>query len=99
MNGERIVESENHVSSGPTKSDNFMWSKRTGDNLRLKGNGKGSYLMQVGFPGGEVTQITVDSGAEQFATEEGGRKMKFTNASGGIITHFGKRNVKVVAPF
>ena len=65
--------------------------------------------MQVGFPGGEVTQITVDSGAEenvcpkwwgeQFATEEGGRKMKFTNASGGSITRFGERNVKVIAPF
>ena len=55
--------------------------------------------MQVGFPGGEVTQITVDSGAEQFATEEVGRKMKFTNASGGSITHFGERSIKVIAPF
>ena len=92
------MESGNHVSSGPTESNNFICSKRTGDDLRLKGNGKGSYSMQVGFPG-EVTQITVDSGAEQFATEEGGRKMKFTNASGGSITRFGERNVKVIAPF
>ena len=34
MSVKRIVESGNHVSSGPTEGNNFVCSKRTGDDLR-----------------------------------------------------------------
>ena len=33
--------------------------------MALQSNGKGSYLMQVKFVGGEKTEIIVDSGAEE----------------------------------
>ena len=75
----------------------------------LKPNGKGSYLMDVCFVGGDRTEITVDSGAEenvcpwhwgeQFPTRPADRWMRFKNASGGEIEHFGKRDVLVVSPF
>ena len=101
-----MVESGNHVSFGPTEEDNFIWSKKTGDKVMLKGNGKGSYLMHVDFPDGDTTKITYHSGAEenvcpkwwgqQLKTEDKGR-MRFTNASGGKIARLGERKVKVVA--
>ena len=61
----RIGEKGNHVSFGPKEEDNYIINKETGDKMMLKPNGKGSYLMQVRFAGGEATEITVDSGAEE----------------------------------
>ena len=65
--------------------------------------------MDVQFIGGEKTEITVDSGAEesvcpwkwgeQFGVEPPDRPMLFKNASGGVIEHYGKREVKVTSPF
>ena len=105
----RIVEKGNHVSFGPQEGDNFILNKATGDKMMLKTNGKGSYLMDVCFVGGGRTEITVDSGAEenvcpwhwgeQFPTRPADRWMRFKNASGGEIGHFGKRDVLVVSPF
>ena len=105
----RIVEKGNHVCFGPREEDNYIINKTTGDKMMLKPNGKGSYLMQVRFAGGEATEITVDSGAEenvcpwewgsQFETKEADRWMNFRSASGGRIEHYGKRNVVVTSPF
>ena len=65
--------------------------------------------MDVQFVGGAKTEITVDSGAEesvrpwewgeQFRIEPADRPMLFKNASGGIIEHYGKREVRVMSPF
>ena len=65
--------------------------------------------MEVNFVGGHRTEITVGSGAEenvcpwewgvQFGMEPADKEMLFRNASGGIIEHYGKRNVSVVSTF
>ena len=75
----------------------------------LKSNGKGSYLMEVNFVGGDKTWITVDSGAEenvcpyewgsQFEMKDADHWMAFRDASGRTIPHYGKREVLVVSPF
>ena len=59
--------------------------------------------------GGKPTQITVDSGAEesvcpwgwgaQFEVKPASKWMTFRNASGGVINHYGTREVTVVSPF
>ena len=77
--------------------------------MLLKPNGKGSYLMEVSFVGGGSTQITVDSGAEesvcpwewgsQFGLRPADQWMAFRNASGGLIEHYGTREVLVESPF
>jgi hypothetical protein len=61
----RILEKGNLVQFGPGVGENYIFNKGTGDKLLLKPNGKGSYLMEVGFVGGGKTSITVDSGAEE----------------------------------
>ena len=78
---------------GPGREDNFIENRKRGDRLVLRANGRGSYLMDVQFVGGEKTEITVDSGAEesvcpwgwgeQFRIEPADRPMFFKNASGG----------------
>ena len=105
----RIVEKGNFVSFGPQREDNYILNKSTGDKMMLQPNGKGSYLMKVEFEGGGATEITVDSGAEEnvcpwewgekFGTKEVGAKMKFRNASGGAIEHWGSREVVVLSSF
>ena len=75
----------------------------------LRPNGKGSYLMDVSFVGGGRAEITVDSGAEesvcpwdwgvQFEVKPASKWMTFQNASGGVINHYGTREVMVVSPF
>ena len=106
----RITEKGNHVTFGPDVEDNYIWNKSTGDKMMLKPQGKGSYVMDVQFVGGEKTVITVDSGAEEsvcpwdwgerlFGTSAAENWMTFKNASGGNIPHWGKRKVKVISPF
>jgi hypothetical protein len=105
----RIVEKGNHVEFGPNPEDNFILNKKTGTKLMLTPNGRGSYLMEVNFVGGGKTQITVDSGAEenvcpwewgvQFGIAPADRWMKFRNAGGGLMEHYGQRQVMVEAPF
>ena len=97
------------VQFGPKDEDCFIHNPKTGDKMSLVQNGRGSYLMSVSFPGGIKTEITVDSGAEenvcpwdwgsQFGTQPPDRIMSFRNASGGIIEHYGRRNVTVVSTF
>ena len=71
--------------------------------------GKGSYILEVEFSGGGKSEITVDSGAEenvcpfewgkQFGLVEADTWMRFKNASGGEILHYGQRNVMAMSPF
>ena len=84
-------------------------NKESGDKMMLRPNGRGSYLMDVNFVGGGRAEITVDSGAEesvcpwdwgtQFQLRPASKWMTFRNASGGIINHYGTREVMVVSPF
>eukprot|EP00973_Karenia_brevis_P005811 791323-Karenia_brevis.AAC.1 len=69
----------------------------------MKENGRGSYLLDVNFLGGERRTITVERGAEdsvcpwewgdKFGVQQGGRKLSFRTASGGPIEHYGEREV------
>ena len=109
MSVKRIVEQGNHVGFGPGEGDNYILNKESCNKMALKSNGKGSYLMQVRFVGGEKTEITVDSGAEenvcpwewgkQFKMVDADTWMHFRDASGGTIPHHGRRDVLVESPF
>ena len=91
------------------KEGNYIKNTKTGDKFVLRPNGKGSYLMDVEFPGGFKTQITVDSGAEEsvcpvnwgeeFGLGKPDKRLNLINASGAKIPHVGQRLVKVDAPF
>ena len=78
--------------------------------MMLQENGKGSYLMEVMFVGGERTTITVDSGVEEnvcpwdwgrelFGTRDANKWMSFRSATGAPIEHWGARDIKVVSLF
>ena len=105
----RIVEKGNFVSFGPKPEDNFIENRNSGDRIALRPNGKGSYLMSVNFESGLSAEITVDSGAEEnvcpwdwgeeYDTYEPRTWMKFRNASGGLINHWGEREIVVTSPF
>ena len=105
----RIVENGNHVHFGPKDEDNFIMDRETGDKVKLRPNGRGSYMLDVSFEGGRRGEITIDSGAEdsvcpwewgkEFGLTQKGSPMMFRNASGGKIEHFGQRMVTVQAPF
>ena len=105
----RMVEKGNKVQFGPGNSDNYIVNGGTGDGLMLKPTGRGCYVMQVRFAGGEPTEIVVDSGAEehvcpyewgqQFGITEPKVWMQFKRASGSNIEHFGSRDVMMESPF
>ena len=109
MSVKRIVEQGNHVGLGPGQEDNYILNKESGNQMPLKKNGKGSYLMEVKFVGGGQTEITVDSGAEenvcpwewgkQFKMVDAESWMHFRDASGRTIPHHGRRDVLVESPF
>jgi hypothetical protein len=61
----RIVEKGNFVRVGPADRDDYIENGETKEKILLRPNGRGSYLMDVNFVGGEKTTITVDSGAEE----------------------------------
>ena len=102
----RIVENGNRVVF--SEGGSYIVNDKTGDKLKLRENGRGSYLMDVEFVGGGKGEITVDSGAEEnvcplewgelFKTNGNFLKMKFRGASGGGIEHFGERDVYVTSP-
>ena len=109
MSVRRIVEKGNIVHFGPEEGDNYIMNRVSGDKIELRPNGRGSYMLDVAFVGGEKTTITVDSGAEenvcpwewgnQFEVNEGEKKLNLRNASGGTIPHWGQRDVLVTSPF
>ena len=59
--------------------------------------------------GWDMVKVIVDSGAEesvcpkdwgsQFGLKQAVHPMRFKNASGGVISHYGEREVLVTAPF
>ena len=61
----RVVEKGNEVRFGPGDEGNYIRNLKTGNKVLLRPNGKGSYILDVKFPDGEKTKITVDSGAEE----------------------------------
>ena len=105
----RIVEKGNYVQFGPGEGDNYILNKASGDKVELRPSVSGSYMLDVSFKEGEKTSITVDSGAEenvcpwdwgeQFGIKEDSKPMRFKNASGGSIEHFGERDVIMESPF
>ena len=95
---------------GPQEEDNYILNKATGQKMMLKARGRGSYVMEVQFVGGEKTTSMVDSGAEEsvcpwewgerlFGTQHSKEHMRFKNASGGTMEHWGMREVKVTSTF
>ena len=98
QNGNRVVFSE---------SGSYIINDQTGDKLKLRENGRGSYLMDVEFVGGGKGEITVDSGAEEsvcprdwgsrFRIKEVLEKQKFRAANGHQIQHYGERDVFVTS--
>ena len=94
---------------GARESDNFILNVETGDNVFLRENGRGSYLLDVAFASGKKAEITVDSGAEEsvcpwewgeeYGVDQGGQKMVFRGGNGAWITHYGGRKVVVESPF
>ena len=105
----RITEKGNQVCFGPGKDDNFILNVETGDNVLLRKNGRGSYLLDVVFANGRKAEITVDSGAEEsvcpcdcgeeFGCDQGGQMMVFRGANVAWINHYGERKVFVQSPF
>ena len=105
----RVDEKGNQLRFGPGKDGNYIRNAKTGDKFILRPNGQWSYLMDVKFPGGVKTQITVDSGAEEsvcpvdwgeeFGLDKPDKRLNLINASGVKIPHVGQRLVKVDAPF
>ena len=76
----------------------------------LTRSGHGSYIMKANFVGGgEPVDRTVDNGAEesvcpwawgeQFGIKPASKWMTFKNASGGVINHYGTREVLVESLF
>ena len=61
----RLTEKGNFVCFGPKEEDCYIVNHESGNKMPLKPNGKGSYLMRVGFEDGTKTNIVVDSGAEE----------------------------------
>ena len=65
-------------------------------------------MLDITFPDGTVSAVTVDSGAEenvcpkawgiQFGTQKAAPK-QFRGASGDLIKHFGSRDVVFRSPF
>ena len=81
------------------KTTTFL-NKATGQKMMSKARGRGSYVMEVQFVGGEETTSMVDSGAEEsvcpwewgerlFGTQHSKERMQFQNPSGGNIEHWG----------
>ena len=79
------------------------------ERLQMKKKGYGSYVLEVSFLGGGMTEITVDSAAEesvcpwswgaQFGVKDAEEWMKFSSANGGNIAHRGQRLVKFESTF
>ena len=88
------------------KTTTFL-NKATGQKMMSKARGRGSYVMEVQFVGGEKTRSMVDSGAEenvcpydwgqQFGIRDPVRWKNFSGANGSRIEHYGTRDIKVVS--
>ena len=101
----RICDSGNLVQFGPRSEDCFIKNLKSEEKIPMRREGR-SYVVDLLFEGGKQGKFTVDSAAEESACpwewgEEFGCKrvkagegMKLINASGGVIEHWGSRNVQ-----
>ena len=104
----RITEQGSRVSFGLEREYTFVENELAGDELSLRPHGQGSYLMDVQFVGGENRDYGGQwGGRERLSlgmrrTVPGGapeRVMRFRNACGGPIQHYGRGDVVVASPF
>ena len=105
---ERITEKVNHVMFGTQEADHYILNKATREKMMLNPRGRRSYVIEVQFVGGDKTPITVDSGPQenvcpwewgkQFGIEKV-EEIKFRNASGTLMDHWGQRKVMLTSPF
>ena len=105
----RICEKGNRVCFGPEDKDNFVVNTKTNKRVPLRPCGKGSYLLDAKFKGGENISVVVDSGAEenvcpiwwakQFGMSEPKAWLNFSGANGAKITHYGKRAILMESTF
>ena len=105
----RICEKGNRVCFGPEDKDNFVMNPKTNRKVLLRPNGKGSYLLDAKFQGGENISVVVDSGAEenvcpywwgkQFGISEPKAWLNFSGANGAKIPHYGKRAIIMESTF
>ncbi len=104
----RIVEQGNIVCFGNGEGKNYIQNERTGEKIMMRPNGKGSYLMDLKFENGDITEVTVDRGAEesvcprwwgqQYGTPPAKVWMNLNGAGGHSLGHFGERTV-LMTPF
>ena len=109
MSVKRICENGNRVCFGPNEGDNYVINSETNKKVQLRPNGKGSYLLDAKFRGGENVSVVVDSGAEenvcpfwwgeQFGISEPKAWLNFSGANGAKIPHYGKRAVVMESTF
>ena len=105
----RIWEKGNRVCFGPEDKHNFMMNNQTNKKVLLRPNGKGSYLLDAKFKGGENISVVVDSGAEenvcpiwwgkQFGMSEPKAWLNSSGANGAKIPHYGKRAIIMESTF
>ena len=103
----KIIDLGNEVHFGA--KENFIKNLITGDKVHLQPKARGSYVMRVKFPDNSVSEITIDSGAEenvcpwhwgqQFGMKQSPQLLNLVDASGGSIPHYGQREVVVTSPF
>ena len=109
MSVKRICENGNRVCFGPNCEDNYVENMKTNKRVGLRPNGKGSYLLDAKFKGGENISVVVDSGAEenvcptwwgeQFGMTEPKAWLNFSGADGANIPHYGKRAIVMESTF
>ena len=93
---------------GPEDKDNFIFNKRTKDKVYLRKQ-NGVYLLDVMFPNGSWSEITVDSGAadnvcpwgwaECFNVQniQAKDRINFMGPDGSPISRYGSKDVMVKA--
>ena len=109
MSVKRICEKGNRVCFGPNGEDNYVENIKTNKRVGLRPNGKGSYLLDAKFKGGENISVGVDSGAEEnvcptrwgekFGMTEPKAWLNFSGANGANIPHYGKRAIIMESTF
>ena len=109
MSVRKVTAKGNRVCFGPEDSDNYIQSIATGMKIPMRSTGRGSYVLDLRFVGGDKTELTVDSGAEEnvcprswggmFEMRHPDQWMRFRGANGNWIQHHGHRDVKVESPF
>ena len=109
MSVKKVCQRGNVVQFGECDKDCFIQNVKTGDKVKLRQNGRGSYVLDVNFVGGARAEITVDSGAEEsvcppwwgreFGLSREGGWMNLSGAGGQNIEHYGQRCVRVESGF